>query len=127
MAETKAFIDAVCPKCKAKIGWYGRPTDHPGCHRCGWKPNPADLEHDQAEMDNFRELLAELRTANPEWDKWRKARVAAGLTLRQAAKILEVVPTTLSEIERGENRPSEALANRMRRCYAGDRDAASKE
>ena len=119
MSETKAFIDAVCPRCRAKIGWYGRVVDRPACRRCGHTVDRAALEHDQAEMDNFQQLLAELREANPGWDKWRKARVSVGLTLRQAAKLLEVAPTTLSEIERGENRPSEALAGRMAQCYGG--------
>lgn len=119
MTDTKAFIDAACKRCHARIGWYGTVLEHPGCHRCGWKPNPETLKADHEEMVNFRELLAELRQANPGWDKWQKARVAAGLTLRQAAKLLEVAPTTLSEIERGETRPSEALAGRMARCYGG--------
>lgn len=119
MTDTAAFIDAQCPKCRTKIGWYGRVVDRPACHRCGHRTDAADLEHDQAEMDNFRRLLAELRQANPGRGKWQKARVAAGLTLRQAAKLLEVAPTTLSEIERGENRPSQALADRMARCYGG--------
>lgn len=117
--ETKAFIDASCRRCHARIGWYGTVLEQPACHRCGWKPNPETLMADHEEMVNFRELLAELRQANPRWDKWQKARVAAGLTLRQAAKLLDVAPTTLSEIERGENRPSEALAARMARCYDG--------
>ena len=117
MNETKAFMDAECPRCKARIGWYGRAVDRPPCPRCGHQVDRAALERDQAEMDAFRELLAELRQANPGWDKWQKARVAAGLTLRQAAKLLEVAPATLSEIERGQARPSEALAGRMARCY----------
>lgn len=117
--ETNAFIDAACPKCRAKIGWYGRVVDRPACHCCGHRPPAADLEHDQAEMDNFRELLAELREANPGWDKWQRARVAAGLSLRQAAKLLEVTPTELSAIERGESRPSEVFAARMANCYGG--------
>ena len=120
MGESKAFIDAHCPKCHTRIGWYGRAVDRPACWRCGHQIPRAELERDQAKMDDFQEMLAELRQANPGWDKWQKARVAAGLTLRQAAKLLEVAPTTLSEIERGENRPSEALAGRMARCYGGD-------
>lgn len=114
-----AFIDVSCPKCHKKFGWFGLVTDRPPCPRCNHQIDSAALEKDQAEIDNFRELLAELRAANPGWDKWQKARVAAGLTLRQAAKLLEVAPTTLSEIERGENRPSEALTARMIRCYEG--------
>lgn len=117
--ETKAFIDAACKRCHARIGWYGTVLEHPGCPRCGWKPDLRTLKADHDEMVSFRELLAELRAANPGWDKWQKARVAAGLTLRQAAKLLEVAPTTLSDIERGESRPSDALAGRMARCYGG--------
>ena len=119
MSETKAFIDACCKRCRARIGWYGTALEHPGCHRCGWKPNPETLKTDHEEMVNFRKLLAELRTVNPGWETRRKARVAAGLTLRRAAKLLEVAPTTLSEIECGENRPSDALSGRMARCYGG--------
>ena len=118
--ETIGFMDASCRRCKARIGWYGRATDMPACNRCGHRPDVAELEHDQEEMSNFRQLLAELRQANPGWDKWKKARVAAGLTLRQAAKLLEVAPTTLSEIERCENKPSEFLAARMAACYSSD-------
>jgi DNA-binding XRE family transcriptional regulator len=116
---SKACIDARCPKCGAHIGWFGRVVDRPPCLRCGHRPPDTELQHDQEEIEAFRELLAELRQANPGWDKWRKARVAAGLTLRQAAKLLEVAPATLSEIEQGQNRPSEALAARMARCYGG--------
>lgn len=113
------FIDASCPRCKAHIGWYGTVLDHPECHRCGYQPGMGKMKHDQEEMDSFWELLNELRQANPSWDKWRKARVAAGLTLRQAAKILEVTPTDLSKIEQGQSKPSESLAARMASCYGG--------
>jgi DNA-binding XRE family transcriptional regulator len=119
MTEAKAFIDVSCAKCGKKFGWFGLVVERPPCPRCGDRPAPADLERDQAAMNDFRELLAELRQANPGWDQWRKARIAAGLTLRQAARLLEVAPMTLSEIERGENRPSEALTARMIRCYEG--------
>jgi DNA-binding XRE family transcriptional regulator len=119
MSETIAFMDAACPRCHKRFGWHGRVVDRPPCPRCGHNLDRAQLEQDQYQIDQFRELLAELRQANPNWDKWQRARVAAGLTLRQAAKILEVAPQTLAEIERGENRPSEALATRMARCYDG--------
>lgn len=119
MDETRACFDARCPKCRTPIGWFGRILDRPACRRCGHRPSAAELERAQAQVDESRRLLAELRQANPGWGKWRKARVAARLTLRQAAKLLEVAPTTLSEIEQGQNRPSEALAARMARCYGG--------
>jgi ribosome-binding protein aMBF1 (putative translation factor) len=115
----KAFIDVSCPKCRRKFGWFGTMTERPPCPRCGHEIDKASLAHDQAKIDEFRTLLAERREANPNWDQWRKARVAAGLTLRQAAKILEVAPVMLAAIERGENKPSQALADRMARCYGG--------
>ncbi len=120
MNDTKAFMDASCPSCQKRIGWFGRVIDHPACPRCGWKPDIATLEHDQAQMDGFREVLVELKNANPNWEYWRKARLGAGLTLRQAAKLLEIEPTNLSKIEQGHTTPSEALAGRMARCYSGD-------
>ena len=64
--ETKAFIDAACKRCHARIGWYGTVLEHPGCPRCGWKPDLRTLKADHDEMVSFRELLAELRAANPE-------------------------------------------------------------
>jgi DNA-binding XRE family transcriptional regulator len=120
MEDTKAFIDATCRSCRARIGWFGRAVDQPACRRCGYKPDKASLEQAQSEMDDFRKLLEEIDEANPGWEKWHDARIAAGLTLRQAAKLLEVTPSNLSDIEQGRNKPSKALAGRMARCYAGD-------
>ena len=122
MSETdqKAFIDATCRSCRKRIGWFGRAVDQPACPRCGWKPDRASLEADQTAMNDFRELLAGLRKANPGWEHWRKARVAAGLTLGQAAKLLDVAPSDLSKIEQGKRQPSEALTGRMSRCYDGE-------
>jgi DNA-binding XRE family transcriptional regulator len=117
--ETKGFMDATCRSCRKRIGWFGRVVDQPACPRCGWKPDRASMEAAQAEMDDFRQMLVELHEANPGWEHWRKARVAAGLTLLQAAKLLEVEPSNLSEIEQGRQSPSEALAGRMARCYEG--------
>ncbi|MDE2102916.1 MAG: helix-turn-helix transcriptional regulator [Patescibacteria group bacterium] len=119
MTESHAMIDASCPKCKTRIGWYGRVVDRPACHRCGHQVPRAELERDQATMDEFRAMLAELHKANPGWETWGKARVAAGLTLRQAAKLLNVSPTDLSAIERGETRLDDVMAERMKRLYGG--------
>ena len=131
--ETKCFIDAQCRRCRKRIGWFGRAIDQPACQRCGLTPDRAAIERDQAEMDQFREILTELQKKNPNreiltelqkknpnWKTWRKARVDAGLTLRNAAKLLDVTPTDLSDIEQGRKTPSEALTGRMARCYQGD-------
>ncbi len=120
MSETQAFIDAICRSCRKRIGWFGRAVDQPACPRCGWKPDPASLERDQAEMDAYREILIKLREANPNWEHWRKARVAAGLSLRQAAKILTITPSNLSKIEQGQLTPTQNLAWHMARCYGGE-------
>lgn len=119
MEDVAGFMDASCPRCRRKIGWYGRVVDRPPCPRCGHQIDAATLEHDQAQLNDFRELLAELRQANPGWDTWRKARVAAGLTLRQAARLIGMEPLTLNEIEQGRAQPCPPLADRMARCYGG--------
>lgn len=113
------FYDASCDKCGRRFGWQGELTDRPNCPRCGHRPPDKELADAQAKMDDFERMLIELRQANPGWDKWQKARVAAGLTLRQAAKLLEVAPQTLCDIEQGRQKPSEALAKRMGECYGG--------
>jgi len=121
MTETVGFIDSVCKKCGKRIGWHGRVVDMPCCPRCGAKPDAAALEHDQAEVDSFRELLREMKERVPGWSQWRRARVAAGLTLRQAARILDVTPTLLSLIEQAEASPLPSLVGRMGACYSGEK------
>jgi len=118
--ESKGFVDATCRSCRKRIGWFGRLVDQPACPRCGWKPHRASLEAAQAEMDQFHQMLSELRNATPGWEHWRKARISAGLTLRQAAKILDVAPSYLSAVEGCHELPSEALVGRMVLCYGGD-------
>jgi transcriptional regulator with XRE-family HTH domain len=73
-------------------------------------------------MDQFRELPAELRSADPRWEKWRKARLAAGLTLRQAAKLIDIAPSELSLIERAEAQPLPRLAAAMANVYGAGPD-----
>lgn len=113
------MIDVSCPKCRRRFGWAGRVVDRPPCPRCGFMPARADLEHDQQQLNDFRELLSELQTANPGWDKWQKARVAAGLTLRQASELIGMSAADLSAVERGEVKPSDEAAARMRQLYSG--------
>lgn len=120
VGESVGFFDAVCPKCRARIGWSGRAKDRPACHRCGHQIPKAELEEDARKIEEHRQMLRDLRTANPGWERWREARVAAGLTLRQAAKILDVDPSWLSAVERGERKPTEILAGKMIRCYGSE-------
>lgn len=119
MTTTIGFFDVSCPQCRKRFGWSGHAIDRPACPRCGYQAPAEDRASDARQIEEFRELLAELSQASPSWGKWKKARVAAGLTLRQAAKLLEVAPETLWDIEANINYPSEALAGRMVRCYGG--------
>lgn len=115
----RAYIDARCRSCRARIGWHGTMLDQPACPRCGWKPDPGQLAAAHRRFQADRRLLRELAAANPGWERWREARLAAGLTLRQAAKILEIAPTKLSQVEQGRECPSESLAAEMARFYGG--------
>jgi DNA-binding XRE family transcriptional regulator len=89
----------------------------PDCPRCGAKPDRVALERDQYEMDQFRELLAEMKERIPGWSRWRKVRIAAGLTLGQAARLLGVERMTLGLIEQGEASALPSLAKSMATCY----------
>jgi len=114
-----AFYDAVCPQCRTRIGWSGRVSDRPACHRCGYRPTQTAMAREQQEIDEARELFRELQQANPNWDQWHKARIAAGLTLRQAARLLTLAPTVLSAIEQGHSKPDPDIAARMAKVYGG--------
>ena len=50
-------------------------------------------------------------------DMRRQQRIDAGLTLRQAARLLEVDGAFLSEIENGRREPTADFADRMARVY----------
>lgn len=107
-----AFFDAVCPRCRLRFGWQGEIGDRPDCRRCGYRPAQATLDAAQVEMDRFRELL---RTRDVV--KIREQRVAAGLTLRTAAKLLGVFPTDLSNWETGEEPLPEPHKETMVKIY----------
>lgn len=117
MTATLGFFDASCPQCRKRFGWSGHAIDRPACPRCGYQIPAEERTADARQLEDFRELLAELRQANPGWDKWQKARVAAGLTLRQAAKLLGMMPSDLSAVEQGGVGPSPELLEKMKRVY----------
>jgi endogenous inhibitor of DNA gyrase (YacG/DUF329 family) len=50
------MCDATCPQCGKRIGWAGEPRDRPPCSRCGHKVDPDVLAHDQALIDELREM-----------------------------------------------------------------------
>lgn len=113
-----SFNDARCRKCKAAIGWCGKMTDMPACHRCGAEPDRAALEADQAKMDEFQRLLA-TRTKDSSADDLRKRRLAAGLTLTPVADRLRVSIATVSGWERGVGKPTDQQAAILDELYGG--------
>lgn len=108
-----SMIDASCPKCGKRFGWCGEMTDKPPCPRCGHADDPAELAKVQAQMDEMEQLILSRPTANI----CQRQRVAAGLTLRQAAKQLGIEPRLLSDIENGRTQLSAEMAQRMGRLY----------
>lgn len=90
-----AFFDATCEKCKKRIGWCGKATDRPACSRCGHRPDRVELEAADAKMDEFRKLVA----SRPGSETCYKQRVAAGLAIGQAARMLGVTAKELADME----------------------------
>lgn len=53
----KGMMDATCPKCRKRIGWFGEVTDRPPCPRCGHQIPLKDLEADQKKLERvFKEM-----------------------------------------------------------------------
>ena len=114
------MIDARCPKCRHWFGWAGRGLDAPPCPRCGHRIPDTDLEHDQVEIENFRQLLRERPDRTGAKEFWNRARFAAGLTHGQASKILGIGVGDLIAISEGRAEPLSWLAKRMRELYGLD-------
>ena len=55
------FMDATCPKCRKRFGWFGTIMERPACPRCGYQVPAQDLERDEKELAKAREeMRAEL-------------------------------------------------------------------
>jgi DNA-binding XRE family transcriptional regulator len=106
------MIDATCPKCGRRIGWSGKMVDRPKCRRCGHRPPESELAAADLEMEEFEKRLAALDVP-----QLRQHRVDAGLTLRQASRLLGISPTELSAYEQGTAEPSAATARQMAEVY----------
>jgi ribosome-binding protein aMBF1 (putative translation factor) len=107
------FIDVLCPKCRRRFGWQGRMVDRPPCPRCGHQAPKVDLEAADARMDADRALIA----SRPEASIVGRQRVIAGLTLRQAAKLLGLTPSELSDLENGRHALTPELVDKMAAIY----------
>jgi DNA-binding XRE family transcriptional regulator len=88
----------------------------PACPKCGHRLPQADLDAAEAEMKAFRELLW-THTRNADAKMRRQQRVDAGLTLRQAAKLLGISPTDLTAIEMGREEPTPEMLELMAKTY----------
>lgn len=111
-----AMIDATCPKCRRRIGWCGTMSNRPACPRCGHRPPQPELDAAEAEMQAIEErLLTHPKDASG--DMRRQQRVDAGLTLRQAAKLLGMTAQHLSDTENGRAEPSLELLEKMKDVY----------
>lgn len=105
------FIDATC-KCGKRIGWCGGMGDRPACPKCGYRPPQAELDASETEMQAMMDrLFAEPREA------CQQQRKDAGLTLRNAAKLLGLTPHELSNYEWGREPLPDAVAEKMREAY----------
>ena len=75
-------------------------VNRPACFSCGHRPPAAVLEAAQAQLDADHRLM-ETDPASADGGTVRKQRLLAGLTLRQAAKLLAITPVELSNYEAG--------------------------
>jgi ribosome-binding protein aMBF1 (putative translation factor) len=110
------LIDLRCHACGHGYGYRGEPRDCPPCPRCKVPPERKDMGHDQEVMDEFRSFLRDWKErktlARP-----GRVRMAAGLSLRQAAKLLDCDPTSLAEVEHGSAALTPELAAKMADAY----------
>lgn len=108
-----SMIDARCERCGRRYGWCGEMRDQPPCPKCGHRPEQAALDAAQAQMDETERLIF----SEPSQELCGRQRVAAGLTLRQAAKLLGVEPRDLADVEHGRAPLMPDLAAKMAELY----------
>jgi ribosome-binding protein aMBF1 (putative translation factor) len=108
-------IDVQC-RCGIRFGWAGTMRNRPPCPSCGDRPTQEKLDAMADQMEADRKLL-DTHPGKATADERRRQRVAAGLTLRQAAKKFGIFPSDLSEYEQGTMTPSEALLEQMAEVY----------
>ena len=109
------MIDATCPACNRRIGWSGTMKNRPACH-CGHRPPQEELDAAAARMEALHERLR-THPGKASADVRRQQRIDAGLTLRQAAKLLGITPSELSDYENCRAEPVAEVAERMAKTY----------
>jgi ribosome-binding protein aMBF1 (putative translation factor) len=110
------MIDVQCSKCSKRFGWSGSFATRPPCPRCAHRPPQAELDAIDARMaadDERRRTDPMAATA----ETLRRQRVDAGLTLRQAAAVMGMAPSDLSDVENGRSPLAEETAAKMRTAY----------
>ena len=108
-----SMTDATCSKCHRRIGWSGGMANRPACPSCGYRPPQEELDAADAEMRRAEELLL----SRPNASVCREQRIAAGLTLLQAAKMLGINGFQLSELEWGRAEIDAAMEQKMADVY----------
>lgn len=111
------FFDATCTKCRRRYGWTGTYlTKPPVCPYCGSAGHQPALESDMEMIRQARELFHEYKTATPGPTR-KNQRIAAGLTVGQAAPRLDLTPEVLKAVEDGSVACTEELAAKMNKVY----------
>ncbi len=111
-----AMIDAQCPKCRKRFGWCGTMKGMPACPRCGFRRPQAELDSDEKEMEDFRELLR-THPSKATCPQRQRQRIMAGLSLRQAAKQMGIAHSLLSDYEHGRAEPPAEITTQMATLY----------
>lgn len=109
------MIDVQC-RCGRRLGWSGTMRDRPACPKCGARPPQAELDASADKMEAARELLR-THPGKASADQRREQRILAGLSLRQAAKLLGISPSELSDTEHCRAEPSAELCAKMATIY----------
>lgn len=112
----RGMIDVRCAVCGRTYGfvWVEGAPPKP-CTYCGAAPSEqmvADMRH-VAEMVALLDKHADGMTPA----ELTRARVAAGLTLGQAAKILGLTPEQLADVENGDRKLDQRLAVAIDNAY----------
>jgi DNA-binding XRE family transcriptional regulator len=113
------MMDLQCKKCKHRYGFSAPVGVKPvPCPKCGTFPDAAVWEKDQKEIAGFVHLLNMSKNGTMDAADWRKARETSGLTLEQAAKLMDVRKEEILTVEDpAGQKPTIAFVQRLIEAY----------